>query len=66
MPHEHASFSMSLRDDINDLLGQARRLRQQAAETALPLYRSMLLNLARQVEERASEMDSDLPDDKNQ
>ena len=54
---------MGMRDIINDLLNHARRLRHHAEETAQPDYREKFLKLARQVEERATQIEASEPDD---
>jgi hypothetical protein len=43
---------------INALLSNARKLRQHAQETALSWYRKRLLQLARDIEAKASELEN--------
>jgi hypothetical protein len=56
-------MGISIRQAVNDLLSQARRLRRHAEETMQPDYRAKFLRLARQVEARATEIDAEAPDD---
>jgi hypothetical protein len=47
--------------NVNALLQNAQKLRRQAQETALPWYRERLLQLARDFETKACELDEHDP-----
>ncbi|HWD27511.1 MAG TPA: hypothetical protein VG387_10125 [Rhizomicrobium sp.] len=49
--------------NVNALLLNAQKLRRQAQETALPWYRARLLQLARDFETKASELDDHDPNE---
>lgn len=53
---------MDIGDDanspVNELLTNARKFRRQAEETTIPWYRRRLLELARDVEAKASELEA--------